>query len=139
MKLRAADGSVWKVNRYALRAVPTLRGRTWRAARATPDGRQPGTIFDQGVRGQALGCLLPLEIASLVVGRGAALAIAPIDLALCATGRKPWPVKAQRTGRTSRCHTWPTSGWHASSARVEEVAHALRTGRHLPGGEAPTS
>jgi hypothetical protein len=115
--------------------MPSLLGATARSGRANPDGRQVGTIFDQGVRGQAMGCLVPLEVASVLLGHALALLIAPVDLALCLVRWRPWPVTARRVGRVRRRHTWLEVGWRDSSTRIDEIVHALRTGRHLPTGE----
>jgi hypothetical protein len=89
-------------------------------------------MFDQGVRGEALGCLLPIEALSVLVARGAAVLIAPFDILLCLSGWRPWPVTARRLGRARRRHTWMVRGWAESSAMLREVESALRFGRRLP-------
>jgi hypothetical protein len=93
-------------------------------------------MFDQGVRGQALGWLVPLELVSVVAARGVAMVVAPVDVVLCLSGRRPWPVTARRLGRSKRRHTWWVTGWMPSTLKVHEVESALRSGRHLPEGEA---
>jgi len=135
MRVTAADGSTWKVTRYRLRELPSRIGSSSRAARSMSGSPQPGTMFDQGVRGEALGCLVPLELASVAITKVAAVLIAPLDLALCGSGRRPWPITARRFGM-SRRHTWHVYGWTQSSTKIDEVAQALRTGRHLPAEQA---
>jgi hypothetical protein len=136
MHVRAADGSRWVVTRYALRDVPTLAGSTRRAARAGGRPGEAGPISDQVIRGDALGCLVPIELGTVLIGRLVAALAAPFDLAWCALGRRPWPVTARRIGRTRRRHVWLVQGWDQSSAMLREVGLSLRTGRHLPRGES---
>ena len=131
------DGSSWRVSRFRLDPARLLPGATARSMRSsgTPG---PGSMIDQEVRGQALAFIALLEIMAAAAGWLLALLVAPFDLGLCLSGRRPWPVTAaHRTGGHRRHHTWLVTGWSASSAQVDEVVAALQSGRHLPRDEDP--
>jgi len=132
--VKARDGSTWRVQRYPI----TSGGRTF--ARTRHVARQPapagfGEFSGAVVRAEATGwvALLDLFVAAL---RGlAALVLAPIGIALCMLGVRPWPVTARRLGRSRRIHRWQVSGRAASNDLLAEIVDALRTGRHLPEGD----
>lgn len=126
------------MSRFRLDPARLLPGATARSMRSsgTPG---PGSMTDQEIRGQALAFIAVLEIVAVAAGWLLALVMAPFDLAFCLSGRRPWPVTAHRTDGHRHRHTWLVTGWSASSAQVDEVVAALRSGRHLPRDEGPVA
>lgn len=126
------------MSRFRLDSARLLPGATARSMRSsgTPG---PGSMIDQEVRGHALAFIALLEIMAAAAGWLLALLVAPFDLVLCLSGRRPWPVTAHRTDGHRHRHTWLVTGWSASAAQIDDVVAALQSGRHLPRDEDPAA
>lgn len=120
------------MSRFRLDPARLLPGATARSMRSS-GAPGPGSMIDQQIRGQAFAFIALLEIVAAAAGWLLALLVAPFDLVLCFSGRRPWPVTAYRTDGHRHRHTWLVHGWSASSAQIDEVVAPCSPAATFPG------
>jgi hypothetical protein len=132
--VRARDGSAWRVQRYPLRRHARTFDRARRAARQ-PAPAALGEVTGGIIHADAFGWAALIDLLVAALWWVAAFVAAPLGIALCLLGLRPWPVTARRLGRSRRIHQWQVTGRAASNDLLAEIVDALRTGRHLPEGD----
>jgi hypothetical protein len=135
VKVKAADGSTWRVRR---------RWLPWRRrVRDVPDAPlDVGTLGDDPISmillviGLVL--LLPALIVLIVLVGELLLLLLLLPLVTIARGLfgMPWTIEVRHERRLQ--YTERIRGWSATSRRVDDIATALRLGHRIPRrGEAP--